>query len=338
MKGQCPDFHPITISADQAFSGPQPLGNRSSGSSKNEAPIEDGEQGCDPQNDSLDLLSLICAPPAPHISSNSRGKKANVKMTTSELRNSLINTVEKESEFDQTLSLESEDCISQELLEAVGDASVANNLDEETAASIIAAFRFCKQHHHSAAAASCVFEDTAPHVSDATENDLVEPELFCDGDKRETLHNPSSSAQPSKKRSSRKHQDAERAVGSSSTSSSAALDVCETDLGIRGDKTVKLWHYRHLQFGNVPYMVRSVGKSGVSTAVGQIAVMSSKRSTSYKATCSMHRNCQCWVYSLEGGNLDKVLQWIVAGLEASAEDHLRLSNELRESLGIKVRK
>lgn len=329
MKGFCPLFRIITISdgEEPVIVQPQPLASGESRSSKSLDPVCNDEGDTDP----FDLLSLVCESAAPVRSSKPKPqeKKARMAKTNAELRKSLIDTESSELECDST-------GISPELLAAVGDVSIANSLDEETANSILDAYRSCKQQHHSEASASCTFEDDPAEGFDTGFNDEAEPQLFCAEDKQEPADKAdvtSSSARSSKsKRKSRDDPPTEEDHDKGSST-----DLCETVLEYRGANTIKLWHYRNLRFGNVPYMVRSVEPSGISTAVGQIAVMTNARGISYKATCSMHKSCQCWFYSLAGRNLDKVLQWIIAGLDNSADHHWQLSRELRESFGIKVR-
>ena len=327
MKGFCPLFRAITISDGEELVTvqPQPLAGAASSSSNSLDPVVNDEGDTDP----FDLLSLVCESAAPAQSSKPKRKEKNARMakTNAELRKSLIDTETSELEFDSS-------GICPELLAAVGDVSIANSLDGETANSILEAYRSCKQQHHSEASASCTFEDDPTDAFDTGFNDETEPQLFCAEDKQEPADEAEATSSSTRSSRSKRKPRGDPPTGEDHVSGS---DLCETVLESRGASTIKLWHYRNLRFGNVPYKVRSVAPSGISTAVGQIAVMTNARGISYKATCSVHKGCTCWFYSLAGGNLDRVLQWIIAGLDNSADHHSRLSLELRESFGMKVR-
>lgn len=348
VTGFDPNFTGISVILDSLDSGeskgiPGPVADREAndtiGDQDDDALHEDEKAQHSKEEGPLDLLSMVCEGATPSVkpSRSNKAKSKSNKMTSAQLRQKVID----EANHVETVE-NMEDCSKdkRELLEAVGDLSIIENLDEETASSILDAFRACKRHHQSESVSACTLEvqGNDDSTNDSNVDTQHEPQIYGPGedghvgdDLPTDPHPPQSANSKSRSRSS--------ASKSRSISADAPVEKQETVLENRSDSTVlKLVHYQNLRFGNIPYAVRLYHPNGISTPVGQIHVMSTARNTSYKAVCSMHTRCQCWFYSLEGGNLDKVIQWISAGLDSTPQVHSKLSDELRESFGIRVRR
>ena len=77
-------------------------------------------------------------------------------------------------------------------------------------------------------------------------------------------------------------------------------------------------------------------KQGVETVVlGKISILSFPSKTVYKATCQRHKQCSCVINSLSETEL---IQWLSVAADKSPVEHEELSREVRQSLGMRIRK
>ena len=116
-------------------------------------------------------------------------------------------------------------------------------------------------------------------------------------------------------------------------------DAQEADIISANGVPLKICHYRGLKFGNLICEVRQkYAGSSITTAVGKINLLMRSGSSSYKAHCSIHKHCQCWVSGIGSVKLDKLVDWLAAAPDCSQAQHEDLSRELRETFGMKVHK
>ena len=67
----------------------------------------------------------------------------------------------------------------------------------------------------------------------------------------------------------------------------------------------------------------------------QLLVKRGSGQESLRAVCKKHKQCDCWISSTS--HPDLLLQWLSVAQQESADSHCRLSQELRRSIGMKVR-
>eukprot|EP00438_Fugacium_kawagutii_P033558 Skav211092 [mRNA] locus=scaffold2002:333211:335664:- [translate_table: standard] len=225
----------------------------------------------------------------------------------------------------------------QHLAEFIRDPSVVASLDSDQVLDLSQAVRQCELHHTSVVDASCKFDLQPDDVQETAQEFFGEVSKH---DQQDPSENPPSVQQmfnsvhvdPPKKESELASQ-----PSASSSSRASAITQQETVLSVQNGKTLKLVQYQEPKFGNLVCELREHHPSGISTAVGRVNLMTHKGRAAYKAHCSVHKSCQCWVQTTDSLVLDKLVAWLAKGPNSKPVDHTKLSKELRESLGVKVR-
>ena len=75
--------------------------------------------------------------------------------------------------------------------------------------------------------------------------------------------------------------------------------------------------------------------TGVTDVLGTISILNFASRPVYKATCRIHKGCECVINSLQESRL---LEWLAVADTVSKDEHVRLSKELRTALGMRIRK
>ena len=229
------------------------------------------------------------------------------------------------------------------LHQAVDDPSVVESLDPDVAQSLTQALWQCKQHHQPKVDTSCTFDLEPDQFEEASES------LF-DLSGENDVDNAASSSDSRVHRSQDSEQvgfaappdvppDAKHPVEANARQSVFVDQSTQEIVLSRTDaKTLKLIHHKEPKFGNLVCEMREQHHpSGIHTPVGRVNLLLGKDRASYKAHCSIHKSCQCWVQSTDGRLLDQLVDWLAAAPNSTPIEHDKLSKELRRSLGMKVR-
>ena len=75
--------------------------------------------------------------------------------------------------------------------------------------------------------------------------------------------------------------------------------------------------------------------TGVTDVLGTISILNFASRPVYKATCRIHKGCECVINSLQESRL---LEWLAVADTVSKDEHVQLSKELRMALGMRIRK
>ena len=287
------------------------------------------ESGCD------DLLSMVMQTSSAEPTAKKRGRKPKEKSESSaQFRKRYLDKALNQQEDNPTLVAETElgidQPVFQQLVNLLGDETLVHSFDEAAAKDLIAAFDLCsEQDNHLSADATF---DLQPEDDAA-----ISEEIFTDAG--------ASSATASDSVGTSHQSVGSTAASSSSTpvsepaaQSSGSCSTHESVLKTLGDgSVVKLLQFKEFRQSNCPYEVRRFYPNGISTLVGRLHLMSKSRNESYKAHCAIHRSCQCWVTNVDSRKIQRMIDWLGAGVEESPTRHAELSRELRQSCGIKVR-
>lgn len=327
VKGSFPDFTPIIVTMSPEEKDDQLIGAEDEDADEPEIdpPGLHSVSECDD-----DLLAMVLGSKPQPKQRGTRGRKGKTKPSTSaEFRKSFLDKA-----LNQTLAEEDEvinqgqgekPVVYKQLLNLIGDPAVVDSLDESSAKSLLDAFNVCKEREKTFDA-----EATFDVEESDQEEVTVSEEVVANTDESSVQELQATVPQHAASSSS----DVDLLAGKTAPSTS----IQETVMARREDgSVVKLLHFKNPLHGKCPYEIRRVHANGISTAVGRVHVMISARTETYKATCSIHRGCQCWVTRVDSTKLQKLFEWLVAGIDATQDMHEKLSKELRQSFGIKIR-
>ena len=95
----------------------------------------------------------------------------------------------------------------------------------------------------------------------------------------------------------------------------------------------------HMRSGGIMAQVvmkKPQSPSTKTVVLGEIKTMVDARGNeSLRGNCKSHSKCVCWIRG--GHDADLLLQWLAKGHAVPKEQHAKLSTELKQSLGMKVR-
>ena len=244
----------------------------------------------------------------------------------------------------------SEDAEAEDLL---ADPEMQAILGHEEVVALREALRTCRQTasaSSSAASAAGAGAEAAEEVIDTESDSQIEEEAEIPADSDAAL--PSCSVQPGQKR--------KRKPGSASAASAAATSgrdgggyvnggdletasaaasstTSERVLRINADGSqIKVVNsIRGLQLCHVERV--PAAPRGPARILGSIKRMVAAKNgrESLQAVCKAHSQCQCWLSNTD--NLDLLLDWVAHADQCSAAEHETLSNELKLSIGMRVR-
>ena len=296
---------------------------------------DDPDDDCHPESEpAADLLSLICGDDdsqkkkKPRTARTGFKKKAEIQariaMESSRNYSSIYLLEEQPTEPSSSSH--------QHLASVVRDDAVLSSLDNEDMFGLSEAVRQCEGHHAGVVDGSCTFDlevdQDACHETVDGFFSANDPQPNGDGDDANADAHTSDLSAP------RETSEASQPSRPPS-SSSGSQDVL---LRKKDGKSLKVTHFKEPKFGNLLCELREYHEpNNISTLVGKVNLMLSKDRTSYKATCSLHSGCQCWVSRTSGNVMDRLVDWLAAGPDINSKEHAKLSKELRESMGVKVR-
>ena len=307
--------------------------------------IEDTGDGdmsdSDPASDAApDLLSMMCEDPEPV---RAKAKKPRGRGRSKAELQAQIAKARSTNKYQSIYAVEEIEIkepapTNKILAEAVGDDSVVASLDPVSADALTKAFEQCHQHHVSVVDTSCTFDLDPDSLGEVAEGVFFEQEKTPDDDCHKQESKQVGFAADSEQPLDAKHQPEASSARASSSSASCDQNTQEVVLRQSDEKTLKLLHYKEPKFGNLVCELREYHMPhGISTPVGRVNVLVGKDRVSYKAHCTMHKNCQCWAQNTDGRLLDQLVQWLSQGPDLTPIQHDNLSKELRQSLGMKVR-
>ena len=307
--------------------------------------------GADPLDDDLpdeepptvDLLAMVCETEAPEKKRRGLPPQQNKSTKSLKVRCLQTNPTKVHSPMyvleDGQFPSESH----RELSSVIGDNAVVAAIDPESAEAILEAVHVCADAHTGRVDTACTFDlqsDFEKPTEESVENNFSAGDCPVDIDiDIQAPPNEEPKFQPS---SSSALAASSAAIASSSSRKpepQTEADAQEADIISANGVPLKICHYRGLKFGNLICEVRQkYAGSSITTAVGKINLLMRSGSSSYKAHCSIHKHCQCWVSGIGSVKLDKLVDWLAAAPDCSQAQHEDLSRELRETFGMKVHK
>lgn len=321
------DFQPRRVKVRVDIDEPTaPLDDESG----HEDEVPDSEQPSLPVDD---LLSMVCECEVP---SKKRPKPQRKDKKPSDLKARCWQSKrgEKHSSI-YVLDEEEFPSLNPKLIDAVGDAAVAASLDDESASDILEAVRRCEQQHSSRVDSACAFDldpDPEPQADEVfAANDC--PQEACSSSGSAVQHEPPTQMS--------EHEPVQPAPSSGHASSSRPSNVdvsVQVNCVLSGDgKPLQITTYKKPKFGNLLCEVRQQHPpKSITTAVGRITLMVTQSRESYKAHCSIHKHCQCFVSGVGSAKLDRLVDWLSCAPDCAPDMHAQLSKELRQSFGMKV--
>lgn len=216
---------------------------------------------------------------------------------------------------------------------AIRDESMVASIDEETAQCVLHSVQQCEEKHSANVDPTCTFDLDPEPQHDSSE--MIDETSNLGNAESESKQSMAENAPPEISH-----------VGSASSSSAHPVQAAafenatqEVVLAETPGKMLKIIHHKECKYGNLVCELRHVhSPSGISTPVGRVTLMTGRLTSSYKAHCSIHKSCQCWVQSVSSRHLDLLVDWLKAGPDSTPIQHEALSRELRISCGMKVRK